>query len=163
VPQKAPDATDSVVVLPIVGDIKAIPGRLLSNDMPNQLLTFDGEAHGHVQFGDGKTARYYVTGFSGPDDCITWDTRLNQPADFDVSVKYTTASQDDSSEFKVTVADQILPAHLAPTSSPTDIQELKLGEIALPGGDAQIRIQPEGKVNGPSVNIFEIDLAPHAK
>lgn len=163
VPQKAPDAADSVVVLQTNGAIKAFPGRLLANDLPNQLLTFDGEAHGPLQFGDGKTARYYVTWFGGPDDYVAWNIRLNDPADFDVAVKYTTASEDDAGDFKATVAGQTLTCHLAPTSSPTDIQELKLGQVTLLAGEAEIRIQPAGENDRRSVNVFEVDLIPHAK
>ena len=74
VPVVAPDEVDSVIALKLDGPAKALPGFLLTDNVPdNRLLAFDGEIHGgKVTYGDGKAGNYAVTGFSHAGDSITW-------------------------------------------------------------------------------------------
>jgi alpha-L-fucosidase len=102
VPNAAPDTADSVVALEFDEQPKGGGIRLISGDrtITNQLLAFDaerrrgdasGEAAGFGQ-GDGKTNRYYLTGWTDPRQSLAWEFRLNMPARFNVVLRYTKGS-----------------------------------------------------------------------
>jgi alpha-L-fucosidase len=162
VPAKAPDAVDSVVVLKMNGPIKALPGRLLAtHDLANHLLAFDGQAHGKFTYGDGKTNRWYAAGFGKSSDSIEWKTRLNEPADFNVTVRYSTANKSaKGGEFKVTLGDQSLSGKVEATASATDIADADLGKVHLNAGEQVLKIQGASDQSGELMQLFEIVLSP---
>ncbi len=164
VPGKAPDAVDSVVAL-LFEDrwpprIMTHSGRLLDPQLENRLLAFDGEAHGKgFKYGDGKAANYYVSGFKRPTDSISWKARLNEPATFEVAVKYRAASAENGS-YRLKFGDQTLETQVEPTPDKKRIETAKLGHVKLPAGEFQIILEPT-KIDGADLmQFFEIDLTP---
>src|SRR5205823_3207225 len=107
-PAKAPDEVDSVAVLQLDTPPKAVTGRLLATNVTrNQFLAFDGEVHGKgFKYGDGKTGNYCVSGFTSPSNTMSWKTRVNEPAEFDLAVTYSTSSQQQTGSYQVKIGEQ---------------------------------------------------------
>ncbi|HEV2970821.1 MAG TPA: alpha-L-fucosidase [Pirellulales bacterium] len=161
VPSKAPDTSDSVIVLQISREMKTHPGRLLAAEHENRLLGFDAEAHGKgFKYGDGKAAAYFVAGFKGPSDSLGWKVRLNEPATFDASVKYGTTSAQETGSYLVRFGQQSLEGQVQPTRGAKDIQTIKLGQIKLPAGEEEILLQPTRIDGGDLMQFFELILTP---
>ncbi|HZZ29222.1 MAG TPA: alpha-L-fucosidase [Pirellulales bacterium] len=154
VPNVAPDATDSVVVLEMNGPVHGSQGRLLATNVTqNQLLAFDATASGKFSYGDGKANRYAVTGFNNPDDYLAWPIRLNAPATFDVSVRCALRNS----------ATLVVQAGEQTASAPGNANDSKknpvihLGQISLPTGEYELRFKPE---QAAEVSLFEVFLKP---
>ena len=162
VPDQAPDKTDSVVVLQTAGEMKIHPGRLLADKgTANRLLAFDAEARGNgFKYGDGKAGAYFVAGFKKPTDSLAWKTRLNEPATFSVSVKYSTATDQLSGSYQVKLGEKTFDCQVKPTRNAKDIQTVKLGSVKLPAGEMEILFQPLQVAAGDALQLFEIDVDP---
>jgi alpha-L-fucosidase len=161
-PVSAPDPVDSVVVLQLDGPAKGVPGRLLQTDVKdNRLLAFDGEVRGKgFKYGDGKTANYWVNGFTDESKTISWNTRVNQPAEFEVSVQYSTPSKEQTGTYKVKIGEQSVEGQVKPTGGAKDLQTAKLGRVKVPAGEQELVLRPEKVDGGDLMNLFEIDLTP---
>jgi len=148
----APDTTDSVVVLQMDGPVKGSKGRLLAiNVHENQFLAFDASAHGKFTYGDGKAGRYFASGFTGASDYLSWSIRLNQPATFDVAVRYTGGK---GASLIVQAGDKSAGAPTA-TGDGNAIQLTRLGQLSLPAGEQELRF----KLDHPAeLGIFEVLL-----
>jgi hypothetical protein len=159
VPSSAPDASDSVIVLDTRGGLKTHPGRLLSKEIVNRLLAFDAQSAGKgLKYGDGKAAAYYVSGFKKPGNSLVWKVRLNEPAEFAVSVKYNTSSGQQGGDYEVKFGGQTVDCRLDAIRSAKDIRTIEVGKVKLPAGETELRFQP--KADAGDVQLFEIDLAP---
>jgi alpha-L-fucosidase len=161
-PPQSPDSTDSVVVLKLNGEMKASPGRLLATNVTtNRLLAFDAIAGSKIiTYGDGKAARYYATGFKQSTDTLTWKIRTNEPASFNVIVKYSTNSTQQPGAYNLKVNDKVQPVPMKPTTNPRDMQTVELGKVDLVPGDGQIVFGPANENVGDPINLFEILLTP---
>ncbi len=153
-PEKAPDATDSVVVLESKGEIKAESGRLLLTDVPrNQLLAFDAKTSARrLTYGDGKEGHYYVTGFAHSGDAISWKIRNNQAATFDITMGYS-IPQNGSCTVKV-----------GKMTFATRLDESKtralatVARVKLEPGEREIVVEPGESANG--ISLFDVILTP---
>lgn len=162
VPARPPDSVDSVVVLEISGEMKVHPGRLLAtHDMANHLLAFDGETHGdNFTYGDGKAARYYVSGFDSPQDYMEWKIRTDVAAAFDVTVQYSTTHSDASVNLRLMLGDKMISGTASPTESATHIISLDLGQVQLPAGEETMRVGSDGAMGAKALQLFEVVLTP---
>jgi alpha-L-fucosidase len=152
VPTEAPDKTDSVIVLEMTGPVRGGKGRLLaSNVRHNQLLAFDGQAHGKFSYGDGKADRYYVAGFDKLDDSIAWPVRLNDDASFEVSVRYS-ATQNVT--LLVQAGDQKVSAQ-GPASQTPRLQALGTLKLSAGAHDLQFKLEKPAECS-----LFEVILKP---
>jgi len=152
VPSEAPDKTDTVIVLEMNGPVKGIKGRLLANNVvENQLLGFDGQAHGKFSYGDGKANRYYAAGFDKPSDSIGWPVRLNEAAVFQVSVRYLAPGD---ATLIVQAGEQTVMAQGQAAKAP---QVLELGTLRLAAGEQELQF----KLKEPAeLSLFEVILRP---
>ena len=163
VQDKPPDSVDTVVALQSSEPIKAAPGYLLASNLAdNSLLAFDGAANGKgFRYGDGKAANYWVHGAGGPGRSISWNVRLNAPAEFEVSLVYSTDSAGDSGSYRVKLGDQTLTWKVRATGGTKDMQTAMLGVVRFAAGPQEIRIESDAGDDDP-VNLFEIHLKPVA-
>jgi alpha-L-fucosidase len=162
VPQEAPDSVDAVVALEISGAMDADPVRLLSSrDQSNVLRSFDGVLHGNgLRFGDGKAARAYVFEWRNPADWIGWQTRLDEPAEFEVLARYTTGSPANRGTYTVTIGDQVLKATVEPTPNENEAAIASLGHIKLNTGSYEITVKPVDIKGGELMRLFHLELKP---
>src|SRR2546425_868931 len=71
-----------------------------------------------------------------------WKVRLNKPAEFEVSAKYTTGSTANRGSYAVMIGDQVLKATVEPTPSENQSATTTLGRIKLNRGEYEIMIKP---------------------
>ena len=162
VPRMGPDSSDSVVVVEVVGPIRANPVRLLSSRTePNVLRSFDGELHGAgLRYGDGKSFRAYVFEWRDPKEWIGWSVRLNEPSEYEVALKYTTASKDNRGSYEVVVGDQRLNASVVPTPNENESTTVVLGRVKLAPGNYEVAVRPVDVRGGELMRLFHISLTP---
>ncbi len=149
-PSNAPDATDTVIALTMDGPVKGSKGRLLATNIAeNQLLAFDAKAKGKFSYGDGKAGRYYATGF-GSDNNLSWPVRVNEPATFEVTAKYSATRPE---KIAIKLGQQTLTAD---TKATKGMEDVSLGQIKLEPGNEQ----PLTVSGDEGLSLFELDLKP---
>jgi alpha-L-fucosidase len=161
-PRTSADKSDTVIVLELKGEIKANPVRLLSGgNHANVLRSFDGELHGAgLRFGDGKAARAYVFEWRDPREWIGWRVRTNEPAEYEVSLKYTTASSENRGSYAVSVGQHVLQATVVPTRIESEAATVILGRIRLTPGNYDIAVKPVEIKGGELMRLFHLTLTP---
>jgi alpha-L-fucosidase len=163
VPSKAPDATDSVIVVENSGPVKAQTGRLLQAEAgTNVLLGFDATPHGAgFSYGDGKTARYYVDGLEKEGNSLLWNVRTDQPAEFSIALRYSTPKPTIASNVRLVVhyGSTVLSVPVNATQGERQMASLALGKIKVdPGALQPLEVTLEGATT--PVHFFEVDLTP---
>jgi hypothetical protein len=161
VPELAPDAVDTVIVLKTDGPVKGQVGRLLqSQAAPNRLLGFDATATGKgFVYGDGKTAQYYVDGLEKPGNMLTWNVRADRVQRFAVEVKYSTPkpAREAGGRFVVKMGETVLTTPIEATSGARQLKTVRLGELEVkPGALQDVTVTVEG--GGEPLHFFEVDL-----
>ena len=165
IPASAPDATDSVVVLQLSQPPEGVPGRLLQEDAKtNQLLAFDAKAVGQkFVYGDGKTARYYVSGLENPGNALEWSVRTDKAESFLASVRYNTIHNQmpPGGKFVLRFGKQTFYAPVVASQNVKEIEEASFGKLRI---DSGILHELELSIDGPAgVQTFELDLTPDQK
>jgi hypothetical protein len=164
-PDKLPDAADTVIAL----DFDAAPHggglRLLDAKLPNRLLTFDAIRHrdaatgdaSRLGYGDGKKDRYYVNHWTDPRQWLDWDFRLNEPAKFDVVIRYAKAPG--SGDYSVRSGDWRGKGTVA-AGKEGAVTEQKLGTIDLASGKHHMELRAERIASGELFWPLELLLKP---
>jgi len=161
VPRVAPDMADTVVVVEVKSDISSNPIRLLSPNQVNTLRTFDGELHGTgLRFGDGKSFRAYVQDWRKLEEWVGWQVRLNIAGEFEVALKYTTASKESIGSYEVSVGEQKLPATVQPTANENESRTVSLGRVTLAPGKYEIAVRPVDIKGNELMRLFYVSLSP---
>jgi hypothetical protein len=156
-PDAAPDETDAVVVAELDGEIATDRQRLLSTDVPLDVLrAFDGQPSGMLSFGAGKIGDAYVRGWSQQVDSIRWVTRLTTPATFDVGVAYDADKKSVGGTYNVRLRDKIVSATVQET--PSEI--LNLGRVTLEPGPVEIAVEPTKIQGGELMRLRALTLTP---
>jgi alpha-L-fucosidase len=163
-PSTATDTADSVVVLEVQGEIQSNPVRLLATrNQPNVLRTFDGELHGSgLRYGDGKAARAYLMEWRDPKEWVGWQVRTNEATEYEVSLKYTTASSENRGSYSVSIGQQTLQAVVVPTASEPTAATVTLGRVKLGPGKYEVAVKPVEIKGGELMRLFNVILTPVA-
>jgi len=99
VPETAPDAADSVVVVECAGEPAGDPVRLLSPRVTADTLhVFDGRISGGLKYGPGKKKDDVVLNWKATQDRVVWPVRLNEKASYEVVVCYDAPEGSKSSQ-----------------------------------------------------------------
>lgn len=161
VPLKAPDTTNTVIVLQIKGPVRTDSVRLLSTAIANRLLAFDGELHGKgFRYGDGKATKYYVYQWHRPEQWISWKFRLNTPANFQLYIKYQTDGEDEGSSYRIDAGKDNMERKVQVPEQGSRIYTDDLGTVRLEKGTQQISIRPQSIKGDELMKLYEIDLVP---
>ncbi len=89
VPKKAPDETDSVVVLEFDSEPAGEPLRLLSKSvLSNDLHVYDSQLVGKLRFGPGKKTDDVVLDWNDENEFVQWTVRIHDKASFDIEIQY---------------------------------------------------------------------------
>lgn len=160
VPSQAPDQANTVIVLETKGAIQTDSIRLLSGSgVINRLLAFDAKLIGKgFGFGDGKTGKYYVEGWSKKDQLIKWDFRLIQPAAYKIVLKYL-ADSTDAGSYQITIGNLVKKGEVL-SSVKEEIKTIDLGEVSLTPGVHTLQITPVEITKSALMKILEIQLIP---
>lgn len=135
-PLKSPGSPDVVIVLENKGKIETDATRLIAGNIPvNRFLVFDAKIQGKMGFGDGKTDKYYVTGWKSKSDYLSWNLKALKAAKYKIVAKYISEQGGSSYEIKIgSFASQqqvIASKKGAVVSQEIGIAELKPGQQEL--------------------------------
>jgi len=160
VPSQASDQANTVIVLETKGAIQTDSVRLLSGSgVVNRLLAFDARLIGKgFGFGDGKTGKYYVDGWSKKDQLIKWDFRLIQPATYKIVLKYL-ADSTDAGGYQITIGNQVKKGEVL-SSAKEEVKAADLGQVSLSPGIHTLQITAVEITKSALMKILEIQLVP---
>jgi hypothetical protein len=134
---------------------------LASTGHANVLRVFDGELHGTgLRYGDGKAPRAYVFEWKDPTQWVGWKVRVNQPSEFEVSLKYTTGSPANRGNYTIAIGDQLLKGTVEPTPNENQSATTTLGRVTLQTGEYEIAVKPVEIQGGELMRMFHIALTP---
>ncbi len=160
-------ASDTVIALEFDDVPKSGGVRLLSNaGETNQLLAFDAQRHrgdqtgdaSRLSYGDGKKNRYYVGGWKETKQWLDWEFRLNEPAKFDVNLRYAKGSGGGKYALRCGTWEA---AGLATRQGRRDeIVDEKLGKLDLPAGTHRIELRAAEVGQGELFLPLELQLRP---
>ena len=180
-PQKAPDESDSVILV----DCKAVPQGdpifLLQSNMPNRLSVFFADLLGTQKkdgwrLGRGTANSANVTGWSQKECAVKWLTRLNQKTDFDVIVRYDAPGADGKAKvetmggtvmaksedtfggtFTIQIGKQKLKGEVVQQGEGV---ELNLGKVTLEPGPVDIQVTTDTITGKELMRLQSVRLIP---
>jgi hypothetical protein len=157
----AMDTTNTVIVLETNGAIVADTTRLLTGrNSPQRLLAFDAAQQGKgLKYGDGKTDRFYVDGWSKKDQSLSWQFRVNEPITFKATMKYI-AVADGGGQLLVTLNDKPLFDKVAISDKQNGPASKELGSLTLQPGTHTLRMVPSAIEGTEIMKLLEVVLTP---
>ncbi|MFZ6010422.1 MAG: alpha-L-fucosidase [Bacteroidota bacterium] len=160
-PDKSPDASDAVIALEMEGNIIADPIRLISGSTLNQrLLAFDAVLTGEgFRYGDGKTDRFYVEGWTKTSQTVEWKFRLLEPLTVNATLKYIGAV-DSGGELQIKLDQAVLFDKVAVGEKRNGPLTKGLGQITLQPGTHTITIVPTSIQGTELMKLLELELSP---
>jgi alpha-L-fucosidase len=140
-PSVSPDKTDTVIVLECEEPILTDPVRLLQPSFATETLrVFDGKLHGKgLKFGAGKTRDAYAYEWTRNDQFISWSTRLNQGASYEVDLIYDAEADSANGTFALSFG----PETLKGTVEAGTMQTVSLGHVSLKAGAVEIKLSAD--------------------
>ncbi len=180
-PQKAPDESDSVILVECKAVPQGDPIFLLQNSMPNRLSVFFAELLGTQKkdgwrLGRGTANSANVTGWNQKECAVKWSTRVNQKTDFDVIVRYDAPGADGKAKvetmggtitkksedtfggtFVVEIGNQKLKGEVIQQGEGV---ELNLGQVTLERGPVQIQVMTDTITGKELMRLQSVTLIP---
>ncbi len=159
VPVNTSGSPDVVIVLEINGKIETDTARVLDPDVTeNRLLVFDARQHGKkLGFGDGKTNRYYVTGWKSKDSYLSWDLKVLKPANYKIVAKYI--ADEGGSSYEVNIGNFSKKKEVIPSSKGAVVSQ-EIGIATLDAGTHQLIIKPIDINDTELMKLLEVQLIP---
>jgi hypothetical protein len=144
VPFASPDKVDTVVVMELASQpttLADVPTPLLLPTVRRDTLrVFDGQLRGKtLRFGPGKTRDAYVENWTRENEFVAWPVRLNEAADFDVSITYDAPQDSAGGTYKVKIGKETLSA----TVKSGENLSVSLGRVRLGLGAFEIQVMPD--------------------
>jgi alpha-L-fucosidase len=163
VPEAAPDASNTVIVLDMKGNVEADPLRSVAGNIPTRFLAFDAELKGKgFGFGDGKSTAYFVEGWKTPDQSVSWAFRCAEPAMFKVVLKYV-ASPETEGKSRIRVGNNVFDETITATQTGNAVIIKELGTVTLDKGISEINISALDIKKAELMKLLEIQLVPVEK
>ena len=135
-PANTPDTVNTVIEIVTGGRTAACPVRLLDHRRSNTLATFDATLHGRgLGYGDGKPNRNHVKNWRDNSQSMSWNLRLNAPAEYDVYLDYNTVSADDSGIVNVRIGGKDFEVPYTGHPERLGTKSLPLGSVSLAAGE----------------------------
>lgn len=158
VPANLSDSPDVVVVLELKGKVEVEKARLLeTNIAANRFLVFDAQQHGkRLGYGDGKTDRYYVTGWKSKDSYLTWDLKALKPAKYKVMVKYI--AEEGGSTYELKIGSFSKQEEVVSAKNAVVTRDLGIADIAA--GPLQLSVTPIAIKGAEMMKLLEVQLIP---
>jgi alpha-L-fucosidase len=159
VPVNSPGSPDVVIVLEINGKIETDKARVLDPDVSeNRFLVFDASQHGEkLGFGDGKTNRYYVTGWKSKDSYLSWDLKALKSARYKIVAKYI--ADDAGSSYEVSIGSFSKKNDVIPSSKGAVVSQ-EIGVAMLDADVYQLTVKPIGIKGAELMKLLEVQLIP---
>lgn len=164
VPAAPADKADTVLGVEFAGEPNVNPARpLAARRHVNLLRVFDAHRNGRsLRFDQGKASNAYVFEWSDAGEWVSWLVRLTEQASFDVSIRYSTGSPENTGRFAVDLAGRRLEAAVEPTNGPSRPRIAELGRVSLDPGEFEIAISAVEIKGGELMRPFSVTLTPVA-
>jgi alpha-L-fucosidase len=158
-PVKAPDTANTVVVLELKGSMKADTVRFTAPNMrETRLLAFDAVRMGKgLQYGDGKTGRYYVDGWASKDQWLSWQFNTTISAKYKVVIKYL-AGADAGGTYVLDIDGMKEEKTVNKAKAEATVITETLGEAVINAGTHQVNIKPVTIAGKKLMKLLEIQL-----
>lgn len=157
-PPKSPGSPDVVIVLETKGNIEADAARLVAANIPvNRFLVFDAKVHGKMGFGDGKTDKYYVTGWKNKADYLSWDLRLLKSGKYKITAKYI--AEEGGSTYEVKIGGFAQQQQVAASQKGAVVRQ-EIGIAELKPGQQELTIKALDIKGQELMRLLEIQLIP---
>lgn len=151
---------NTVLVLRMNDQVESDSIRLLSGTESNRLLAFDANLHGDgFHYGDGKTDRYYVDGWTRTSQTVSWPFRLNKKAAMEIAVRYQVDTRS-GGRVNVFVAGKSFILEIKPSEGKSEIRSVVLGQCTIPSGIQELTIGPELISGENLMQLFQVDIKP---
>jgi alpha-L-fucosidase len=169
VPQAAPDAIDSIVVLEIEGkpEVKVEVGPLPVPQTTSGTILLkaaDATVHGdtaHYESGDGKDNIGFWT---NQDDFVEWTFKTDSSGSFSVTITFACEDGTADSEYTVALAGRELTGKVRQTGDWTTFVTDELGMIEIPkAGQYTLTVKPRTKPGYAVMNLKAVTLVPVRK
>lgn len=158
-PAKMPDTANTVVVLELAGPVKADNVMYSAGNVgETRLLAFDAQLTGKgLQYGDGKTDRYYVDGWKSTEQSLSWWFRTTTPIQYKVIIKYL-AGPDAGGTVAIEVdgASQQLTVNNAKKTTEVVVEEI--GTMVLTPGRHLITLKPVSITGKELMKLLELEM-----
>jgi alpha-L-fucosidase len=150
VPAKAPDTVNTVIVVETEGTVSGDEARLLSAKEQNTLRAFDAELHGKgLGYGDGKAGKDYVQHWTKQTQWLSWKIRLNEPAVWQVRLKYIKDKAVKGNSFTLKAGRQEIKGTLG--------EQETYGRLHLPAGTYVLELKAR-EMNGELMKLQQVIL-----
>lgn len=158
-PSKSAQEANVVLVLEFEGHLQTDSLRLLDPKISqNRFLVFDAKQHGQkFSYGDGKTDRYYVTGWKSEDAYLSWGIKSLETTVYKIVLKYI--AEKGGSTFTVNVGD-FSKQETVETSVNGAVLSKEIGVVHLGPGKYQLNIKPKDIKVEELMKLLEIQLLP---
>jgi hypothetical protein len=160
-PEKSPDAVNSVIVLETDGKVETDPVRLLTGEKSIQrLLAFDAAQKGEgFRYGDGKADRFYVEGWNKKDQTLSWNFRINEPMSFQAKLKYIAVAEG-AGQLQVKLNGNIIFDRITINDKKGGPSNKELGLLSLKPGSYTLTISATAIDGTEIMKLLEIELVP---
>lgn len=159
-PQFPPDTVNTVLVLEMNNRVKADTVRLLSATGNNRLLAFDANLHGGgFHYGDGKTDRYYVDGWTKNSQSVSWPFRLNDKIKAELTIRYQ-VDEFSGGTVNLMIDGKAFRLKVNPSDGKTEIRTAVAGQCILKPGTHELTIRPESVSGKELMKIFQVNVKP---
>jgi alpha-L-fucosidase len=156
-PDKAPDAADTVIALELAGAPEVDNRRLLSDDVPTEVLrAFDGKLVGNLQYGSGKARDAYIENWKEPGQSVRWPVRLREKVTYDVAISYDSEKESIGNNFLVKVGGKVFQGKVAETPKAPVV----LGSVTLGPGETELAVEGIGERTGELMRLRGLVLKP---
>jgi alpha-L-fucosidase len=162
-PKTTDEKSNTVIVLEMKNQLESDSIRLLSGTDLNRLLAFDAQlSGGGFRYGDGKTDRYYVDGWTKTSQLVSWPFRLNEAMTANLSIRYQ-IDQNSGGNVTISVAGQNFPLRIKPSAGKPEIRTIVIGKCTIPPGVHELTIQPVTISGENLMQLFEISVTSESK
>ncbi len=155
-----PDPANTVIVLELEKKPALNETFFIAPNIPlSRLLAFDAKLTGKgFGFGDGKTDRYYVDGWTSPGQTISWRFNTVESGTYRMVAKYI-AGESAGGEYQVLLDNLRKAGDVIKGSGKDDkVKEKDLGVLQIGAGAHELLIQPI-KIDGKELmKLLEIQL-----
>lgn len=160
-PEKTPDAVNSIIVIETEGKIETDPVRLLTGEkLVQRLLAFDASQQGEgFHYGDGKADRFYVEGWNKKDQTLSWNFRVNEPMSFQAKLKYIAVAEG-GGQIQMKLNGSIIFDHIVISDKQSGPSVKELGLLSLKPGAYTLTISPAAIEGIELMKLLEIELIP---
>lgn len=158
-PAKAVDTANTVVVLELGGHVKNYNVPFVAPNIPvSRLLAFDAIRNGQgLQYGDGKTGRFYVDGWKSTEQSLRWQIRTIAPAKYKLVIKYL-AGKDAGGTYALGINNAKNEYAVINSAKEGEVVTAQLGERIIEAGVHNLEVRPIAITGQELMKLLEIQL-----